>query len=415
MSTFRAVHAAINLAVATILLAIILRTWLVAGLVEPVTVTGSSMAPTLRGPFASIPCPRCHESFDVGAEFIVGTAHVDCPRCAAQFVAQAALPVERGDRLWIDRTAFSWRKPHRWEVVVAHCPDDGGQMCVKRVVGLPGETIRISQGDVWVDGCLLTKSLAEQLILRQLVYRAGGVLPRWTSQDDEAWQWQQGRWRCAADDSQGEHWLRYVHLDEKPITDDSTYNAGVSRTLNLVRDFMLSAHLRLRGTGTLALESNDGRRTLRVTIRPVDGSITIDEGGQNLKRGFLSAEVQDRLLQDEVQLVLSNFDRQLLLALNGRVELRYLLADNSSPVGTESPFAVGALGLDVELSELILYRDVYYGTQPVAERASRRGTTIRLGEAAYFLLGDNGPISLDSRTWGPLPGRLLLGRPVGVR
>ncbi|NOY43332.1 MAG: hypothetical protein GXP26_16045 [Planctomycetes bacterium] len=40
---------------------------------------------------------------------------------------------------------------------------------------------------------------------------------------------------------------------------------------------------------------------------------------------------------------------------------------------------------------------------------------ISLGRGEYFLLGDNAPISVDSRRWGPVPGRLLLGKPVGVR
>lgn len=39
----------------------------------------------------------------------------------------------------------------------------------------------------------------------------------------------------------------------------------------------------------------------------------------------------------------------------------------------------------------------------------------QLGLDEYFLLGDNLSISIDSRHWGPLRARFLLGRPLGVR
>ena len=68
------------------------------------------------------------------------------------------LPIHGGDRLLIDRTAYELRKPRRWEPVVFRSPDDG-QLTVKRVVGLPGETIELRDGDVWIDGRVATKSL----------------------------------------------------------------------------------------------------------------------------------------------------------------------------------------------------------------------------------------------------------------
>ena len=53
------------------------------------------------------------------------------------------------------------RRPRRFELVVLRSPEAPGQWCLKRVVGLPGERVEIRGGDLWIDGRVLRKSLAE--------------------------------------------------------------------------------------------------------------------------------------------------------------------------------------------------------------------------------------------------------------
>jgi signal peptidase I len=65
--------------------------------------------------------------------------------------------LESSQRLVIDRTAFALRPPRRWEVVVFRSPTDARQLCVKRVVGLPGETVSLAGGDVWINGQRIRK------------------------------------------------------------------------------------------------------------------------------------------------------------------------------------------------------------------------------------------------------------------
>jgi signal peptidase I len=57
-----------------------------------------------------------------------------------------------GQRLIVDRTAFCLAVPKRWQIVVFRCPEDASTYCVKRIVGLPGETVEIRGGRLWIDG-----------------------------------------------------------------------------------------------------------------------------------------------------------------------------------------------------------------------------------------------------------------------
>lgn len=60
--------------------------------------------------------------------------------------------LEAGDRLVVDRLGCQWGPIRRFDVVVFECPGSAGVDYVKRVLGLPGETVRLRGGDLYVDG-----------------------------------------------------------------------------------------------------------------------------------------------------------------------------------------------------------------------------------------------------------------------
>lgn len=53
------------------------------------------------------------------------------------------------------------RRPNRGDIVVAAHPKDPDMDIVKRVIGLPGETIQISGGQVHIDGSVLGEPWAD--------------------------------------------------------------------------------------------------------------------------------------------------------------------------------------------------------------------------------------------------------------
>ena len=148
----------IQFAVGLVLVAIFARVFLLMGLIVPVMVAGSSMAPTLNGRHVVATCPHCAAAAQIGTDQLPPGGWIACSNCAALQTVNN-LSVSAGDAIWIDRTAFILRAPRRWEVVVFQCPDDASRLCVKRVLGLPGERIAIRDGELFVDGFKLPKPL----------------------------------------------------------------------------------------------------------------------------------------------------------------------------------------------------------------------------------------------------------------
>ena len=55
---------------------------------------------------------------------------------------------ENGDYLIVDELSYKFRAPERGEVVVFKYPNDPSQRYIKRIIGLPGETVEIQAGKI---------------------------------------------------------------------------------------------------------------------------------------------------------------------------------------------------------------------------------------------------------------------------
>ncbi len=68
--------------------------------------------------------------------------------------------LEDHDRLFINKFVYHISSIERGDVVVFHYPRDPEKSYIKRVIALPGDSLRIDQGQVWVNG----KALAEMYV-----------------------------------------------------------------------------------------------------------------------------------------------------------------------------------------------------------------------------------------------------------
>lgn len=60
--------------------------------------------------------------------------------------------IRTGDQLFGNRLAYWNRDPARFDIIIFYFPDDETQRFIKRVIGLPGETVEIRDGKVYIDG-----------------------------------------------------------------------------------------------------------------------------------------------------------------------------------------------------------------------------------------------------------------------
>ena len=58
----------------------------------------------------------------------------------------------QGDRILVSKMAYRRQTPQRWDVVVFRYPPDRRRPFVKRVIGLPGESIEIRDGAILING-----------------------------------------------------------------------------------------------------------------------------------------------------------------------------------------------------------------------------------------------------------------------
>jgi signal peptidase I len=55
-------------------------------------------------------------------------------------------------RLVVEKVSYRLHGPNRFDVVVLKMPSQGGELLIKRVVGLPGETVEFQGGQVLING-----------------------------------------------------------------------------------------------------------------------------------------------------------------------------------------------------------------------------------------------------------------------
>lgn len=81
--------------------------------------------------------------------------------------------LQHGEYVLVSRLAYKTGMPERGDIIVFSFPMDERQDLIKRVIGLPGETISIHNGEVLVNGA----KLAEPYIAQAPVYSGEWTVP----------------------------------------------------------------------------------------------------------------------------------------------------------------------------------------------------------------------------------------------
>lgn len=69
-----------------------------------------------------------------------------------------------GSRIIINRLAYASHNPHRGDIISFYYPDDGKTVYLKRIIGLPGESVEGKEGKVYVDGTALDEQYVKEAV-----------------------------------------------------------------------------------------------------------------------------------------------------------------------------------------------------------------------------------------------------------
>ncbi len=258
--------------VVAFILALLFRAFLAEAFVIP---TGS-MAPTLMGAHKDLFCDRCGQQFQVGASRERSGTSTDlvvvggiCPNCrhvnSLDLKENGEDATFNGDRILVSKFKYMLSTPDRWDVIVFKYPGNPKQNYIKRLVGLPSETLTLSHGDVYAattgsteKSTILRKPDSTRAAMSHLVYTTDHQSESLIKADYPS-RWQP--WTAGADappsdswtidraenkfvatlkagpdsgESDGEKWLRYFH---RFPTDEQWAMADEGRSLAEVDPF----------------------------------------------------------------------------------------------------------------------------------------------------------------------------------
>lgn len=401
--------------------------------VEAFQIPTGSMAETLKGAHYHLRCVRCGYAYDVGGD----TSLYNRPQCSSCGYYQPTAAIGRqqnGDRIFVLKSIYQYTAPKRWDVVVFKNPTDPIINYIKRLIALPGETVQIIDGDVFINGQIQRKPAKVQNELWMPIYEndyqpfsAASLAGQTAVSDALNRSWQQpfdnepntdSRWNLNAngpavfvldDDPRRDHWLIYNPANGNNFHSAYAYNSDMLRRAQPVcTDLMMRFYVRPESNGCVgaSLEKQDVHYIGRVDFA---GMLFLErrQGEQTteLARMPFGPTADNRLMYFEF----ANVDHRLVLRY-GRHRLSLDLPVR--PVQVKNNHVQPEVRLmgrgHVQVSHLGLFRDTYYISQGTLRANEDDPFELQAGE--FFVCGDNSPNSLDARLWS-VEGKGITNQP----
>ena len=418
------------------------RQWVCEAFVMP---TGSS-APTIYGAHSDIVCKNCKFRYAVSeSDRAMGSgpsAHpipTACPNCREPYDVPGDAKIVPGDRFLVNKIG----RPKRWDLVAHRNPEPPRQAFVKRLVGLPGERIEIFGGDIFINGLRLRKPAAGLADLWILVHdtdyipkHVGPGTPRWKSERSPSpWKQSEGGWSCAAQNERSalsfagriSDQLAYNGLPEPPQLVYNGLPEPPDEQPILTGDVKVDCFVtKFSGAGHFGFEWEFSGQRVTAEIA-VGGEVSLSKSKATADGGSMPGPndtVRAKLhrpLGGPTRLTFAfrdgcaSVDQDGVNAASLGVSPQDIatVKKDFSPPATPCRAAVVADRCSIAISRIALWRDVYYRR---AEDFGRLGRSISmprgamtLGPNDYFFLGDNSMRSKDSRMFGAIDGKAILG------
>jgi len=391
--------------------------------VEAFQIPTGSMAEPLKGAHYHLRCMRCGYPYDVGGD----TSLYNRPQCSSCGYYQPATALGRqqnGDRIFVLKSIYQYVPPRRWDVVVFKNPTNPAINYIKRLIALPGETVQLIDGHVFINGQIQRKPAKVQQELWMPIYdndyqpfgAAAGPAGQTAAADALNRIWRQpfenepntdSRWSLNAngpavfsldENNMRDHWLLYNSDVGNDFHSTYAYNSDMLRRGQPVcSDLMMRVYVRPESSGCVgaSLEKYGVHYIGRVDFAGMlilqrRQGTRIDE----LARMPIRPASNDRLMIFEF----ANVDHRLVLRY-GENRLSFDLPVRPAPKRNASAQPqVRLLGRGrIQISHLGLFRDTYYISQATL-RANERDP-FKLEKDEFFVCGDNSPNSLDARLW----------------
>lgn len=421
--------------------------------VQAFQIPTGSMAETLRGAHYRFRCYRCGYEFDVGK----GEISLDrplCPNCKYYQPTEAFAPPKNGDRIFVLKCIYQFFEPKRWDVVVFKNPTEPHTNYIKRLVGLPGETIQLIDGDLYIDGRIATKPLNVQAELWMPIfvqdYQPFSAAEHFNESIRQGRDRHNEIWRQPFENENGSVWkvqpacyvlndtagtihtMTYQTDNRSEFRATYAYNGSTAYAYRpLCSDLMITFYAKGRspnGCIGASLEKDGVLYSGRVDF---DGSLVFTKTVDDITTELAETGLIGGFQTDEYEkFEFANVDQQLVLRW-GEKRFAYDLSGDAAdrrPAGAENTPAVKIFASgSAQLCHLGLYRDIYYLGEGEALRATvNKPFTLR--DDQFFVCGDNCNDSLDGRLWsvrgignngktyrtGTVPREYMMGKAVMV-